>query len=75
MIFWSKTALERSSLAVNEGGSLVYLTASGEASSEFDPYATKEQARQAWEQHTPPASLPVDVHVARYSKLAESMGF
>lgn len=74
MIFWSETALERSGLAVNEGESLVYLTAPGDEPSEFEPCAIKEHARQAWEQHVPAAG-PATAHVERYGELAKAMGY
>lgn len=76
MMFWSSSALERSGLAVNEGGSLVLLS-----STEDDEYPTKQRARTAWEQHASssgplrPLVYPSSVYIERYAKQAAAMGY
>lgn len=78
MITWSAEALKRSNLTVAQADNLVSL-------SNDDGYATKEDARQAWENHDPepvepttfdvPGSsvihlrLPAEQHIRRYRAL------
>lgn len=81
MITWSAEGLRRSGLSVAEADDLVSL-------SNVDGYATKEHARQAWENHpeavdrafsVPGSSvihlkLPVDQHVQRYAEQIKALG-
>lgn len=80
MIVWSRTALERSGLSLAEADGLAALSSSYE-------HPTKEDARQAWENHQPATTYsvpgspvihltePVALHVARYAEQAKKLGY
>lgn len=80
MIAWSASALARIGMTVAEADELLAL------SSTDDEHPTKEDARQAWENHQPSATYsvpgspvihltePVALHVARYAEQAREMG-
>lgn len=72
---WNHEALRRAGLAVNEGGSLVQLSAPDESDS--DEYESKAEVIQAWRDSTPPEPrvFPAAVYVDRYSKQAREMGY
>jgi hypothetical protein len=76
-VAYNTQALARAGLALNEGGSLVYLS----STEDNGDYSTKDDGRIAWENHTPAPSqprhlvFPAAVHVERLAKLAKQLGY
>lgn len=79
MITWSEAALQRSGLSLSDADNLVSLSST-------DGYATKDEARRAWEEHEPsthtiPGSplihlvFPAGVYIERYARQAKALGY